>query len=442
MKFIHTADLHLGNSMHEIDRSKESEVFLCWLRKQIMDLEVQALIIAGDIFDVVNPSNIAKSQYYRFLASLQGTSCTNVVVVGGNHDSGALLDAPAEILEFLNVKVVGSICNRTIEDLVFELKDDKGEIIGICCAVPFMRDLELVDFYKRKNSVYEGENPIKEGVSNISDKDFSDDNLLKRLYEDVYTKAEELRAGRDIPLLATGHLYAADLEGRNLSNFAIDNGVRDVVGTIGNVSIDIFPKGFNYVALGHIHYSTRVAKNEKVRYSGSPFVMGFDEAKHAQNILVVDVRHENLPSVHKINVPRTVIRYEQFEGDLDTLKQKLRYLEHDLKQNPQETYVDVILTSGNIVNLNAELEAEEKDKLFVVKRHRIAREIFQNYDGLKKNFAKTTKEFTPRDYFKMLIASKVGKDADSDEVKNLYADYLDMFDEAVALATDTPDETN
>ena len=80
MKLIHTADWHLGNSMHDIDRLEESKLFLNWLKERIEEFGAECLVVAGDIFDVVNPSNVAKSQYYRFLASLLNTRCKNVVV--------------------------------------------------------------------------------------------------------------------------------------------------------------------------------------------------------------------------------------------------------------------------------------------------------------------------------------------------------------------------
>ena len=66
MKFIHTSDWHLGNTMHDIDRTNEASAFLEWLKNEIDTAGAQALVVAGDIFDVVNPSNAAKSQYYRF----------------------------------------------------------------------------------------------------------------------------------------------------------------------------------------------------------------------------------------------------------------------------------------------------------------------------------------------------------------------------------------
>lgn len=436
MKFIHTADWHLGNTMHDIDRTRETGAFLEWLKTEIAAIGAEALVIAGDIFDVVNPSNIAKTQYYKFLASLLTTKCSNVVVIGGNHDSGSLLDAPAEILEALNIKVVGSINNRSIDDLVVELKNGDGQAIGICCAVPFMRNLELEQFYKSSVGDSAGE-------SSDGDEDgANDEDLLKHLYADVYRRAVELRGDRNIPIIATGHLYASNLSGRdsesvesgtteNVAN-SIDDGVREVVGTLGNVDVSTFPSELDYVALGHIHYTSMVAKNPKVRYSGSPFVMGFDEANCKRYVLAVDVLPNVEPTVVKIEVPKTV-RFEQFKGDIESLKRNLQNLETELLLNPMETYVDLLLTSGNFVSLNDALEAEESGKHFVVKRHRISRDIIRGANSFD-DCVESTKQYTKEDYFRMLIASNAQENESADVVKNQYDKFISLFNEAVAKA--------
>ena len=438
MKFIHTADWHLGNMMHDIDRTRESAAFLEWLKREIEIVGAQALVIAGDIFDVVNPSNVAKKQYYRFLASLLKTNCSNVIAVGGNHDSGTLLDAPADVLEALNIKVVGSINGRNVKDLVVELKDRNGNVIGICCAVPFMRNLELEQFYKSSGSC-----DSRGSNENVGDATASGEDLLKRLYADVYERAIELRGDRHIPIFATGHLYATKLSGRgseeienstdvNKGENAIDDGVREVVGMLGNVDISVFPKDLDYVALGHIHYASMVAKNPKVRYSGSPFVMGFDESNCKRYVLAVDVEPNTVPAVEKIEVPKTM-RFEQFKGDLEMLKSDLRNLEKELIANPMETYVDLFLTSGEFVSLNEALEAEEMEKHFVVKRHRISREVLRRVNCFD-DCVESTKQYTKEDYFRMLIASNVQENDDSEIVKNQYDKFISLFKEAVAKA--------
>ena len=434
MKFIHTADWHLGNTMHDIERSKETEAFLEWLKGEIEAVGAQALVIAGDVFDVVNPSNAAKTQYYKFLASLLKTNCSNVVVVGGNHDSGSLLDAPAEVLSALNIKVVGSINNRNVDDLVVELKDAQENVIGICCAVPFMRDLELEQFYKSVE---------KPGESQEADSEkTSDEDLLKRLYADVYKRALELRGDRNIPIIATGHLYASNLSGRDSEDGgevkaenSVDDGVREVIGTLGNVSVDTFPSELDYVALGHIHYASMVAKNPKVRYSGSPFVMGFDEAGFKRYVLAIDVAPGAVPVVEKIEVPRT-IRFEQFKGDLATLKKCLRNLEKELIAEPMDAYVDLLLTSGEFVNLSSALEAEEANSHFVVKRHRLSREILRKGVSGIDDAVVTTKQYRKEDYFRMLIAKHLQESDESEVVKSQFDKFIGLFNEAVCKANE------
>lgn len=314
MKFFHTADWHLGNRMHDIDRTEEVRAFFCWLRGKIVGEGAEALVIAGDIFDTANPSNEARTMYHDFLCSLLGTCCKNVVIVGGNHDSGMLLDSEKSLLRTLNIFVVGSAANLEPADMVFELKNGDGEAVAVCAAVPFLRESELRRFY--------AENP--------EDGTFCD-RAYGALYEQVCLEAEKLRAGKNIPLIATGHLYAANLEGR-FENFkkevSCDDGRRmlDVVGKLGCVHRGIFPEKFDYVALGHIHYSTRVAQCEKIRYSGSPFVMGFDEAAVPRVVLSVEAEKGSC-SVKKIQVPRTV-EFRRVSGDCETIRRELeKYLE-------------------------------------------------------------------------------------------------------------------
>ena len=97
--------------MHGIDRHKESREFLGWLKNLIVEKNASVLVVAGDIFDSANPSVEARRLYYTFLASLADTCCKNVVIIGGNHDSSVMLDSAKELLEVLNIRVVGSINN-------------------------------------------------------------------------------------------------------------------------------------------------------------------------------------------------------------------------------------------------------------------------------------------------------------------------------------------
>ncbi|MBQ9538301.1 MAG: exonuclease subunit SbcD [Treponema sp.] len=345
MRFIHTADWHLGNRMHEIDRTDEAASFLSWLKEEIVRREADCLVVAGDIYDVANPPNEAKKLYCSFLASLIGTCCRNVIIVGGNHDSGSLLDTEKEILAALNIHVTGSLSGRSPEELVFELVGASGNAVGIAAAVPYARETELMSFV---SSAGDSENPKDagqpdgvnadsgktdgvdagepDGEAEEADGGHLADDAYGALYRKVWEAADRKRAGRKIPVIATGHLYAAELEGRFAGcrdTGSFDDGTRavDILGNLGLVSPSVFPDGFDYVALGHVHYSTMVAKNPKIRYSGSPFVMGFDEADIPHQILCVDCV-DGKSSVEKIAVP-AFARFRRLSGSITEIRKKL-----------------------------------------------------------------------------------------------------------------------
>ena len=352
MRLIHTADWHLGNSMHDIDRTEEVKAFFQWLRNEIIERGAEGLVVAGDVFDNRTPSNSVKKLYYEFLASLLGTDCRNVIIVGGNHDSGAMLDTTRELSEALNIHVVGSISERSTEELIYELQDKNGTCSAICAAVPFVREFDLRRYC----------------TEDCEDKTFSD-RAYSALYGEVLEEAERCRGDRKIPLITTGHLYAAALEGRygemeSDEEVKTDDGLQpvDVMGKLGKVHVDVFPPEFSYVALGHIHYSTRVAKQNRIRYSGSPFVMGFDEAKIPHYILQIDLEEtaEAAPKVEMIEVPR-YDRYERLSGTKEEIIDGLQELARSVSDRKSgSVYVEICYRPEDRTPLN---EAVEELKL-------------------------------------------------------------------------------
>ena len=317
MKFIHTADWHLGNSMHDIDRQKETEQFLAWLKERIVELGAQCLVISGDIFDTTNPPIEARRQYFRFLASLLETNCKNIVLIGGNHDSGALLDAPRDLLEALNIQMVGSLGERPVEELVKELTDASGNVVGISAAVPYVRETELRRF-KPENAV-----------------DFAQ-STYSGLYSAVYEAAEKLRAGRDIPIVATGHLYASRLEGRpenDEGRDAKEHGMRDIVGNLGTIPVSVFPEGLDYVALGHIHYTTTSIPH---------------------HILCVDLQKGAEPAVQKIETPQ-YFKFLRVSGSVADIVMQLNQLKNAPAEKPLK--VEVVYDYAPGVSINEALES-------------------------------------------------------------------------------------
>ena len=119
MKFLHTADWHLGNSMFDIDRTEEFNSFLHWLKETIIKEKIEVLLVAGDIFDTINPPVVSKCQYNDFLATLLNTDCKNVIItphIGYNTKEAVLriLKGTLENIEHFSKNNLEKIENNTI----------------------------------------------------------------------------------------------------------------------------------------------------------------------------------------------------------------------------------------------------------------------------------------------------------------------------------------
>lgn len=273
LTILHTSDWHLGRRLYGRMRYEEFEAFLSWLQETISAQKVDVLIVAGDIFDTMTPSNRAQALYYEFLGKVSKLCCEHIVIVAGNHDSPTFLDAPSKVLKFLNVHVIGTACDD-LNDEVLVLDAIDGTPHCIIAAVPYLRDRDVRGSHAGESMDCKDANVIK-GIRAHYDEVAS----IAKARQEHLSNAHQ----RHIPIIATGHLFAAG------SKTTEDDGVRDLyVGSLGQISADMFDDGFDYVALGHLHVPQRVGGCEHIRYSGSPIAMGFGEAKQQKQVLLVE----------------------------------------------------------------------------------------------------------------------------------------------------------
>ena len=101
MRILHTSDWHLGQNFYSKSREAEHQAFLDWLLETAQTHQVDAIIVAGDVFDTGSPPSYARTLYNRFVVNLQQTGC-HLVVLAGNHDSVATLNESRDIMAFLN----------------------------------------------------------------------------------------------------------------------------------------------------------------------------------------------------------------------------------------------------------------------------------------------------------------------------------------------------
>lgn len=303
MKILHTSDWHIGRTLYGRKRYDEFHAFLTWLVETIQHNEIDALLVAGDIFDTSAPSNRAQELYYRFLCKVAASTCRHVVVIAGNHDSPSFLNAPKELLKALDVHVVGSASEASPEDEVLVLCNEQNLPELIVCAVPYLRDRDL---------------RVAEAGESVDDKERKLIDGIRNHYAAIAALAEQKRAeiGADIPIVAMGHLFTAG--GQTVDG----DGVRELyVGSLAHVTASIFPASFNYTALGHLHVPQKVNGSETIRYSGSPLPMGFGEAKQQKSVCQVEFQG-TAASVKLIDVP-VFQKLERVKGDWDGISSRI-----------------------------------------------------------------------------------------------------------------------
>ena len=328
MKILHTSDWHLGRSLYGRKRYEEFSAFLDWLAHTIEDEKVDALLVAGDVFDTSTPSNRAQELYYRFLCRVATSCCRHVVVIAGNHDSPSFLNAPKELLRALNVYVVGSMTDVLDDEVIVLYVDNKAE--AIICAVPYLRDKDI-------RTVEPGET--------IDDKNVKLVEGLKRHYDDVSNIAAQKRtelkkAGyAALPIVAMGHLFTAG--GKTIDG----DGVRELyVGSLAHVEKDIFPSTIDYLALGHLHVPQVVAGAEHIRYSGSPIPMGYGEATQEKKVVLIDFNSTTL-DIKELPVPcfQQLVR---IVGSIDDIHAKLE----DMKKEGSRAWLEIEYTGSDIIS--------------------------------------------------------------------------------------------
>ncbi|MCA1796554.1 MAG: exonuclease SbcCD subunit D C-terminal domain-containing protein [Geobacteraceae bacterium] len=328
MKILHTSDWHLGRTLYGRSRYVEFEAFLDWLVDLLHREQVDALVVAGDIFDTTTPSNRAQELYYRFLCRVAALdSCRHVVIVGGNHDSPSFLNAPAQLLRALDIHVVGA-SPPDIEDEIIVLRSPDGSPRAVVAAVPYLRDRDI-------RTVEAGES--------MEDKQAKLLRGIRAHYSAVCGKAHQLRTGLErntnleLPLIATGHLFSAG------GKTTADDGVRELyIGSLAHVDAQSFPQEVDYLALGHLHVPQRVGGEEDMRYSGSPLPMGFGEAAQRKQVVMVEFAGHT-PQINTLEIP-CFQPLQRIKGSLDEICARL----DRLKQERSSAWLEIEYTGTDI----------------------------------------------------------------------------------------------
>ena len=346
MRILHTSDWHLGQNFYSKSRAAEHQAFLDWLLASAQEHDVDAIIVAGDIFDTGSPPSYARELYNRFVVQLQQTRC-RLVVLAGNHDSVATLNESRDILAFLNTTVVA---NAGHAPFILPLRD--GTPGAIFCPVPFLRPRELVT----SQAGHSGGEKQQLLLSAISD-----------YYQQQYQLACELRGDRAPPIIARGHLTTV---GASKSD-----AVREIyIGTLDAFPASRFPPA-DYIALGHIHRAQVVGGCEHIRYSGSPIPLSFDETGKNKSVNLVTFANgwpaDVTPPIVPVTQPLAVLK-----GDFASISAQLNQWQNNDQQ--PSAWLDIEVTSDEYMHdIQRKIQAQTETlpvEVLLVRRSRAQRD--------------------------------------------------------------------
>lgn len=346
MRILHTSDWHLGQNFYSKSRAAEHDAFLTWLLATAEEHLVDAIIVAGDIFDTGSPPSYARELFNRFVVKLQQTGC-HLVVLAGNHDSVATLNESKDILAWLKTTVVASAGSAP-----FYLPLRDGSPGAVFCPVPFLRPRDIMT----SQAGLSGQEKQLHLLQAITD-----------YYQQQYQAACELRGDSVLPIIASGHLTTV---GASKSD-----AVRDIyIGTLDAFPAQNFPPA-DYIALGHIHRPQKPGGQEHIRYCGSPIALSFDETGNSKYVNLVTFSAGKLADVTALEVPVTQ-QLAVIKGDLESIRQQLEQWRGSPTDAP--VWLDIeIATEDYLSDMQRKIQALTADlpvEVLLVRRSREQRE--------------------------------------------------------------------
>lgn len=404
VRFFHTSDWHLGQFFYNHSRHYEHEQFLAWLLEQIQAKQPHALLISGDIFDVINPSSQAQKQLYQFLAHAHAVAPhMQTLMIAGNHDSGYRIEQVEPLLEKYNAKTVGVV--RWKEDktldldrLILPIYDEQKRIVAWCIALPFLRSAEITGFNEHTND---------------------SQSAITYLHEQLIAEAKRRKTEHQaIILMSHAHMQGGETS---------DSERPIIIGNEEALSTALFDDVIDYVALGHLHKPQKV-QHPHIRYSGSPIPLSFSEINYKHQVVDVniDLTHVAEPcQFTALEVPRSV-QLHKIRGELNEVMQQLKSLtQGEIEAIDLREYVDIEYYSLTPPQPNLRQQFEEALPPNRYRLVRISRQYLASGDPSAQDTPVQLEPPTPEKLFEQLW-NKKGYEVDDDVKK----DFLSLVAEA------------
>ena len=289
MKILHTADWHLGKRLDSFYRLEEQKLVLNEIC-EIAELQsVDAVIVAGDLFDAFNPPVEAIELLYKTLKRLTNNGKRPVIAIAGNHDSPERIDSPDPLARECGILFMG-LPNSELQTIQLEngfiiTRTNKGFIEFKLPQHPY--PLRIIA------TPYANEVRMKEYFG--EEKDVALINSLQKRWGEL---AEKYCDEKGVNILIT-HLYMLKRGGEILEEPDGEKPLK--IGNADLVYSDAIPSQIQYTALGHLHRYQNVGTEEKpVVYSGSPLAYSFSEAGQKKYVNIIDVEPNGTAQIERI----------------------------------------------------------------------------------------------------------------------------------------------
>lgn len=314
MRILHTADWHFGRQLEGRDRRIEQAAFVDELCHIADEREVDLVLIAGDVYDSVNPPAWAEELFYDALERLSSEGRRGVVVIAGNHDQPERVRAAAPLATKHGIVLLGLPKEAPL--LTQEVSSDRVQIVQ---GGPSWLEMKIPGC--AANAVvlalpYPSESRLKELLS----ESFTQEQMQLAFSERIAQLLADLSVHfrEDTVNLVTSHLFV-------MGGKETDSERPIQIGGALTVSPQAFPKNADYVALGHLHRLQKLCDKPLVRYSGSPISYSFSEAGQSKAVVLVEVEpgQEVREEIIYLTSARPLARWRATEG----IEQVERWLE-------------------------------------------------------------------------------------------------------------------
>lgn len=350
MKFLHLADLHLGKQLNDLSLLADQEAILQQIQSIAAQERVDAVLIAGDVYQRSAPQAEAMALFDRFVSGLSELGA-KVFVISGNHDSALRISYFSSLLRQTGVHVTEAFDGQLQH---VTLHDRDGDIA--VWMLPFLRPAQVKRFLP------------EEKIASSQD-----------------AIAAVLRHAQIAP-----HMRNVLLCHQFITGSEISDSEEHAVGGLDGISASLFDD-FDYVALGHIHKPQKLLR-DTLRYAGSPLKYSFSEANHKKSVTLIDMQEKGCVAVRTIPLyPLHDVRL--VEGMLDEII-RMPYSEdyvwitiHD-ELPPPDARVSLSVTFPNMLKFSV-VNSRTKSDLDVIAVQRMEEkpvsELFSDFYRLQNN---------------------------------------------------------